>query len=107
MLNRETKRYEDLKPMFSSENEKDSTKRFERLSNVFADPLTEVHVAFFTVALPIFTNKKQIFAKEWPCPKQGFAHAKSRCSYDCRKVISRDKLKLDITVYLIDIKMYH
>ena len=63
MLNRETKRYEDLKPMFLSENEKDSTKRFERLPNVFADPLTEAHVAFFTVALPIFTNKKTDFCK--------------------------------------------
>ena len=52
----ETKRFEALKSVFLPEDEKDSTKRFKRLSNDFADPLTEVLVAFFTAALPIFTN---------------------------------------------------
>ena len=53
---RQTKRFKALKSMFLSDDEKDSTKRFKRLSNDFGDPLTEVHVAFFTAALPIFAN---------------------------------------------------
>ena len=39
---REAKRYEALKSMFLSEDEKDSTKCFERLSDDFADPSTEL-----------------------------------------------------------------
>ena len=46
--------------MFLSEDEKDSTRRFKRLSNDFADPLTEVHVTFFTATLPIFTNYNKV-----------------------------------------------
>ena len=50
------KRFKALKSMFLSDDEKNSTKCFKRLSNDFGDPLTEVHVASFTAALPIFAN---------------------------------------------------
>ena len=65
---REAKRFEALKSMFLSEDEKDSTRRFKRLSNDFADPLTEVHVAFFTATLPIFTNCKKFLQRNDSLP---------------------------------------
>ena len=49
---RETKRFEALKSIFYSEDKKDSIKRFKRLSNGFADPLT-VACSFFYCS---FTN---------------------------------------------------
>ena len=54
--------------MFLSEDEKDSAKCFKRLSNDFSDPLTEVHVAFFTAALPFFTNYNKLLQRNDPLP---------------------------------------
>ena len=64
----ETKRFEALKSIFLLQDEKNSTKRFKRLSNDFADPLTDVHVAFFTAGLPIFTNYNKFLQRNDPLP---------------------------------------
>ena len=64
----ETKRYEALKSMFLSEYEKDSTKCFERLSNNFADPLTELYEAFFTATLPVLTNYNKFLQRSDAVP---------------------------------------
>ena len=63
--------------MFLSEDEKDSTKRFKRLSNDFADPSTEVHIAFFTAALPIFTNYNKFLQRNDPLPHKVLHMTKS------------------------------
>ena len=63
-------KYLTLKPLFASrtdnslrqetENKKDkeksTEKRFKLLKKAFADTLTEVHISFFTSALPLFTH---------------------------------------------------
>ena len=90
--NRETKRFVALKSMFLSEDEKDSAKCFKRLSNDFSDPLTEVHVAFFTAALPFFTNYNKLLQRNDPLPQKVLA----------KRFILRDKLQSDITINLIE-----
>ena len=73
----ETKRFEALKSRFLLEDEKDNTKRFKRLSNDFADRLTEVHVAFFTATLPIFMNYNKFLQRNDPLPRKVLPMTKS------------------------------
>ena len=50
--------------MGNADNEEDSNNcgsRFRRLKSAFQIPLTEVHVAFYTAALPLFTNFNLFF----------------------------------------------
>ena len=88
--------------MFLSEDEKDSTRRFKRLSNDFADPLTEVHVAFFTVALLIFTNYNKLLQRNDPLPHEVLSMTKSLACKIAGRFILRDKLQSDITINLIE-----
>ena len=88
--------------MFLSEDEKDSTKRFKRLSNDFADPLTEVHVAFFTAALPIFTNYNKFLQRNDPLPHKILPMTKSLALKIAGRFILRDKFQSDITINLIE-----
>ena len=97
-----TKRFEALKSMFLSGDEKDSTKQFKRLSNDFADPLTEVHVAFFTAALPIFTNYNKFLQRNDPVPHKVFPMTKSLAHKIAGRFILQDKPLSDITINLIE-----
>ena len=51
---RELKSFPALKAMFMSRDESDA--RFLQLKHSFEDILTEVHVSFYTSALPMFTR---------------------------------------------------
>ena len=100
--NLEIKRFEALKSMLLTEDEKDSTKRFKRLSNDFADPLIEVHVAFSTVALPIFTNYNKLLQRNDLLPHEVLSMTKSLACKIAGRFILRDKLQSDITFNLIE-----
>ena len=68
--NKEVKKFPALKSMFLSRAEKETIDRgketdepgksletkFKRLKKAYEDPLTEVHLAFYTAALPLFTS---------------------------------------------------
>ena len=99
---RETKRFEALKSLFLSADEKDSTKRFKKLSNDFADPLTEVHVAFSTAPLPIFTNYNKFLQRNDPLPHKILPMTKSLALKIAGRFILRDKLQSDITISLTE-----
>ena len=98
----ETKRFEALKSRFLLEDDKDNTKCFKRLSNDFADPLTEVHVAFFTAALPIFTNYNKFLQRNDPLPRKVLPMTKSLARKIAGRFILHDKLQSDITINLIE-----
>ena len=51
---KELRKFPASKAMFLSRNEADQ--KFKKLWSNFEDPLTEVHIAFNTSALPIFTH---------------------------------------------------
>ena len=86
--------------MFLSEDEKDSSKYFKRLSNDFAD--TKVHVAFFTAALPIFTNYNKFLHRNDPLPHKVLLMTKSFARKIARRFILREKLQSYITINLIE-----
>ena len=100
----ETKRFEALKSIFLLQDEKNSTKRFKRLSNDFADPLTDVHVAFFTAGLPIFTNYNKFLKRNDPLPHNVLPMKKSLARKIAGRFILRDKLQSDIKINLIEIQ---
>ena len=84
------------------EDEKDNTKRFKRLSNDFADRLTEVHVAFFTETLPIFMNYNKFLQRNDPLPRKVLPMTKSLACKKAWRFILYDKLQSDITINLIE-----
>ena len=86
--------------MFLSEDEKDSSKYFKRLSNDFAD--TKVHVAFSTAALPIFTNYNKFLHRNDPLPHKVLLMTKSFARKIARRFILREKLQSYITINLIE-----
>ena len=88
--------------MFLLEDEKGSTKRFKSLSNDFPDPLTEVHVAFFTAALPVFTNYNKFLQRNDPLPHKVLPMTKSLARKIARRFILRDKLPWDIKINLTE-----
>ena len=85
-----------------SEYEKDSTKCFKRLSNDFADPLTEMHVSFFTAALPIFMNYNRFFQRNDPLPHKVLPMTNSLACKIAGRFILHDKLHSDIRINLIE-----
>ena len=89
--------------MFLSEDEKDSTKHFKRLlSNDFADPLTEVHVAFFTVVLPVFRNYNKFLQRNDPLPHKVLPMAKYLACKIAGRFILHDEFQSDTTINLIE-----
>ena len=100
----ETKRYEALKSMFLSKYEKDSTKCFERLSNNFADPLTELYEAFFTAALPVLTNYNKFLKRSDALPHKVLPMTKPLVCKITGRFNLRDKLQSGITISLVENK---
>ena len=75
---KELRKYPAFKSMFESRTGESSKQdrgdetgnqiksKFERLKKAFADPLTEVHISFFTAVLPLFTHFNSFFQRSDP-----------------------------------------
>ena len=61
---RELKSFPALKAMFLSRDESEA--RFLRLKHSFEDILTEVHISFYTSALPMFTRYNKFLQRSDP-----------------------------------------
>lgn len=64
-VNRMLKLYDGLVSMFKSESE--NTPRFLRLQKAFSDPMTEIHLLFYSSAFPSFTTFNKFLQREDPC----------------------------------------
>ena len=77
---KEQRKYPALKSLFASrtesslrqdkgneeDDERSTEKRFKRLKKVFADPLTEVYISFFTSVLSLFTHNNLFLQRSDP-----------------------------------------
>ena len=61
-----------------------------------------MHVAFFTAALPIFTNYNKFLQRNDPLPHKILPMTKSLARKIAGRFILRDKLQSDITISLIE-----
>lgn len=63
-VNRSLMQYPSLMSYFKSEDE--PQQRFQRLNEVFNDPLTEVYLLFYQAVLPVFTHANKFLQREEP-----------------------------------------
>ena len=61
-----------------------------------------MHVAFFTAALPIFTNYNKFLQRNDPLPRKVLPMTKSLARKIAGRFILHDKLQSDITINLIE-----
>ena len=88
---RELKSFPALKAMFLSRDESDA--RFLRLKHSFEDILTEVHISFYTSALPMFTRYNKFLQRSDPLAHKIFPLAKSLIRKIANRFIKPDILQ--------------
>jgi hypothetical protein len=64
-VGRALQQFPGLRSLFLSETSSDA--RFKRLNKIFADPMTEIYLMFYSNVLPLFTNLNLFLQREDPC----------------------------------------
>ena len=97
---KELKKFPALKAMFQSRDDKDA--RFLRLKASYEDLLTEVHVSFFTSALPMFTTYNKFLQRSDPLAHMVYPATKSLIKRVASCFIKPDVLQDAITIDMLD-----